>query len=229
MITSIRKMMVFIFALCFISSCSTSKNLNNTPGGQLAEIMEFWPGTYNNDKQIAAAEKQGKAVWRIDDSGEGGYLNIESHYIKLDLPEIGENVLYVEEYRDHQPNEIYRQRIYTLSVDKEAGMVKVKMWPFKDKKKYVGAWKNPAILANLTKEEISAYPDKCDLHVKKDGKVYDMYMNDKDCAFSDKYFNYQVRLSKNVFSYRDKIMVLSTDELVTTAADFAYHDLDRVR
>jgi len=220
--------MVFIFAFCIISSCSTTKNLNNTPEGQLAEIMKFWPGTYNNDKQVATAKKQGKAVWRLDDSGKGGYLNIESHYIKLDLPEIGENVLYVEEYRDHQPNETYRQRIYTLSVDKEAGMVKVKMWPFKDKKKYVGAWKNPAMLADLKVDEISAYPDKCDLLVKKDGKVYDMYMNGKDCAFGDKYFNYQVRLSKNVFSYRDKIMVLSTDELVSTAADFAYHDLNRI-
>ena len=228
MITLSKKILIFMMATCFLASCNISKNLISTPEGQLKEIMEWWPGKYNNDKQIAMAEKQGKAVWRIDDSGEGGYLNIESHYIKLDLPEIGEHVLYVEEYRDHQPEETYRQRIYTLSVDETAGIVKVKMWPFKDKKKYVGAWKNPSILANLKADEISAYPDKCDLHVKKDGKVYDMYMNGKDCAFGDKYFNYQVRLSKDVFSYRDKIMILSTDELVSTAADFAYHNLNRM-
>lgn len=211
--------------------CNVSKNVlkSDTPEGQLVEIMEWWPGTYNNDQQIAKVEKEGKTVWRIDDTGKGGYLNIESHYIQVDLPEIGKNVLYVEEYRDHQPEETYRQRIYTLSVDETSKIVKVKMWPFKDKKKYIGAWKNPLILANLKADEISAYPDKCDLLVKKDGEVYEMYMNGKDCAFGDKYFNYQVRLSKDIFSYRDKIMVLSTDELVSTAADFTYHNLNRVK
>ncbi len=200
---------------------------DNSAAAQIREIMTFWPGTYNNDKQIASAKDNGEAIWLLDDSGEGGYLQVQSHYIKLDKPEIGENVLYVEEYRDHDPAATYRQRIYTLAVD-SLGMVKVKMWPFKDKKKYIGAWNNPSILDSLKKDEISAYPDFCDMHVKKTADGYEMYMNDKDCAFGDKYFSYQVRLSANRFSYRDKITVLSTDSLLTTAADFKYHDLDRI-
>ena len=200
-----------------------------TKQAQLQEIMEIWPGTYSNTKQINTLQRQGQDIWRLDDSGKDGYLEIKSHYIKLNLPDIADHVLYVEEYRDNIPEETYRQRIYTLSIDPATEGIKVKMWPFKDKKKYVGAWKNISMLQDLSTEEISAYPDKCDLIVdRKEGKYY-MYMNGKDCAFGEKYFNYQVILSPNMFSFRDKITLIETDEIVSTAGDFQYHNLDRMK
>lgn len=229
---------IAIFAL--ISSCKdvkkaetqkgidTIEKVANTPEEQLAEIMNLWPGKYNNDKQIAEIINEGKDVWRFNGEGKGGYLEIESHYIKLDKPTIGNNVLYVEEYRSHQPDSTYRQRIYTLAID-STNTIRVKMWPFKDKKKYIGAWKNPAMLDSLTVEEISAFPAICDLIVQKEGDTYNMAMNGKDCAFGDRVFNYGVKLKENMFSYHDKITSLSTGETIETAANFAYHNLDRIK
>ncbi|MEP3208137.1 MAG: chromophore lyase CpcT/CpeT [Maribacter sp.] len=234
-----QKLMYALGLLVLLAACKEEKKTEapavaeevvkvaTTTKEQLAEIMEFWPGKFNNDNQIAKAKEDGEAVWMFDDTGEGGWLQVESHYIKVDNPAIGDNVLYVEEYRNHEPDSIYRQRIYTLDID-STETIRVKMWPFKDKKKYVGAWRNPAVLKNITVDEINAYPDKCDLIVKKDGDAYDMNMNGKDCAFGNKVFNYQVRLTKDVFAYRDKITLLDTGELVTTAADYAYHNLDRI-
>lgn len=210
------------------SSVSAEETIVQSTEEELNEIMSWWPGTFNNDKQIAEVLKEGKDVWRLDDSGENGYLQIQSHYIKLNKPEIGEHVLYVEEYRDHDPTATYRQRIYTLSID-STDMIKVKMWPFKDKKKYVGAWKNPSLLDSLSSEEISAYPSICDLHVTKEEGAYHMVMNDSDCTFGDKVFNYGLKLSSDMFSYRDKITQKSDGTVISTAADFSYHDLDRVK
>lgn len=225
-------------ALIFFTACKEVKKaevdtqeviekIPTTPEEQLAEIMKFWPGKYNNDKQIAAAKAAGEAVWQLDDTGKDGWLQIESHYIKIENPAIGENVLYVEEYRDHQPDSIYRQRIYTLDID-STQTIRVKMWPFKDKKKFVGAWKNPQMLDSLTVEEISAYPAICDLIVQKEGDAYNMNMNGNDCAFGNSVFNYQVKLTKDVFAYRDKITALDTGEIISTAAGYAYHNLDRI-
>lgn len=230
---------IILASLLFVASCKPSKNTvadiapveskkAQTIDDQLNEIMTWWPGTFNNDKQIAEVIKQGKDVWRIDDSGEDGYLHIQSHYIKLDKPGIGDHVLYVEEYRDHEPSETYRQRIYTLSID-STNMIKVKMWPFKDKKKYVGAWRDLSLLDNLSTEDISAYPSICDLHVTKVEDEYHMVMNGSDCSFGDKVFNYGLKLSKDMFSYRDKITQKSDGKVISTAAGFAYHDLDRVK
>ncbi|WP_350291547.1 CpcT/CpeT family chromophore lyase [uncultured Croceitalea sp.] len=196
---------------------------------QIDEIMNMWPGTYNNDKQIAEVESNGDKVWRLDDSGEDGWLHLQSHYIKLNAPTIGENVLYVEEYRDHDPSATYRQRIYTIAKDSLGEQIRVKMWPFKDKTKYVGAWENMSILDSLSVEEISAFPDICDLIVKNmDGK-YNMKMNGRDCTFGSKTFNYEVMLSEGMFSYRDKITDKETDSVISTAANYAYHNLDLIK
>ncbi len=235
------KIMVGALGICIlVLSCKEEKKTDTTEASnaaekmavtsqeQLAEIMNFWPGTYNNDKQIAEAKKAGQDVWLLDDTGKDGWLQIESHYVKINNPAIGEHVLYVEEYRDHQPDSTYRQRIYTLDID-STSTIRVKMWPFKDKKKYIGAWKDPSILDSLKLEEISAYPDKCDLIVQKEDDAYNMNMNGKDCAFGNSVFNYQVRLTKDVFAYRDKITKLDSGEIVSTAADYAYHNLDRIK
>lgn len=226
---------ILVFTLLLVmASCGEQKKKETveteaktlTLEQQMDEIMAMWPGTYNNDKQCAEAEAKGEAIWRLDDSGENGYLNVQSHYIKLDRPEIGKHVLYVEEYRDQQPDSIYRQRIYTISdID---SVIRVKMWPFKDKKKYVGAWKNPSMLDSLTTEEISAYPEICDLLVKQVDDKYNMKMNGKDCTFGTKTFNYEVMLSDGMFSYRDKITDKETDSVLTTAANYAFHDLNKI-
>ncbi len=238
--TTLKRAFFLIIFLALIGSCKEGQNKQEkkvvaevkkdavTPEDQLAEIMTMWPGTYNNDQQIAEVEKEGGKVWRFNDEGKGGYLELESHYIKLNKPTIGEHVLYVEEYRSHQPDSTYRQRIYTIGID-STNAIRVKMWPFKDKKKYVGAWRNPSVLDSLSVDEISAFPDICDLLVSKEGDAYEMVMNGKDCAFGDKVFNYQVRLSKELFSYRDKISSLETDETLETAANFAFHKLDRIK
>lgn len=111
----------------------------------LKQIMKWWPGTYSNDVQVAAVEERmGEEnftgeVWRIDDSGMGGYLNVTSHYARIDFPALGENVLYVEEYRDGDPRETYRQRIYKLSIDEEEQVIRVNLINFKDREKYIGA------------------------------------------------------------------------------------------
>lgn len=228
------KFLPTLFIQCCICSlllvsCKAQFGTITNLESQLNEIVKEWPGTYNNDIQIESIKKEGKDVWLIDDTGKNGYLHLQSHYIKIDKPEIGDHVLYVEEYRDHQPKETYRQRIYTLFIDKESNMIKVKMWPFKDKKKFVGAWNNPDLLKSITKEDVSAYPDFCDMHVKKVGNKYHMAFNGKDCAFGDKCFNYEVLLSKDMFSYRDKITELSSGKIISTAANFAYHNLNRIK
>lgn len=203
-----------------------NKKLEESAEDQIKHIMSIWPGTYNNDGQIRSAKEKGEAVWH-GDADNGGWLNVHSHYIALEKPEIGENLLYVEEYRDGNPKMTYRQRIYKLQVD-SSGIGRVVMCTFKDKEKYLGAYTDLSKLDSLTYEDIGAYPPKCDLIISKEGDTYHMVMNDKDCTFGDRYFNYEVTLKEGLFSYRDKIVQLSNDSLLTTAANFQFHHLDKI-
>lgn len=217
-------LMVSAFMMPVAANHATAQS----PEADLAAIMEMWPGTYNNNNQIDEAIANGDDVWRLDGSGEGGYLNITSHYARVDLPAFGENVLYVEEYRDGVPDATYRQRIYTLWVDEEEQVVRVRFWNFKDRQKYVGAWQELSRIAELSPDELSALPGICDLRAERKGENYYLPMRGKDCAFGEQYFNYQVILRPDAFWYRDKIVKLEGDTVSMTAADFAYHTLDKI-
>lgn len=224
------KAIIYLYLIIsLLSSCNgTKSDIEHEPTvpDHLNNIMDLWEGQFRNSQQIREISERGGAIWRIDDSGEGGFLDVTSHYIKLNRPDIGNHVLYVEEYRDGLPDETYRQRIYTIEMD-STETIRVKMWPFKDKKKYVGSWKDLTKLTDLKTEQISAYPDICDLIVEPTEEGYYMYMNGSDCTFGSKTFNYEVMLKEDVFSYRDKITD-AADGSVTSAGAFGYHHLNRV-
>ena len=200
----------------------------------LAQIMAWWPGSYNNDTQVAEVEaRMGEdnftgEVWRIDGSGMGGYLNVTSHYIRLDAPEIGENVLYVEEYRDGEPGETYRQRVYTLSVDEEEEVIRVNLANFKDREKYIGAYRDISMLDGITSDDLSPFPKICDLIAEQRGNRYHMRMRTNACAFGGQAFSYEAVINGNAFWFRDKIVRLEDDTIVMTMANFNFHKLDRV-
>ncbi|GAB5486945.1 MAG: hypothetical protein Pars2KO_05150 [Parasphingorhabdus sp.] len=193
----------------------------------LNTIMQWWNGDYNNDRQLAALAAAGKPIWRADDTGKGGHIEVTSHYRPISLPEFGDHVVYVEETKHGDPENIFRQRIYTLSID-DADQVRVKLWYFNDKKKYVGAWKDLSKLNGLTKKDMFPLQDDCDLLVKKQGDKYHMPMADKACVFGKNYFSYQVLLGKNSFWFRDKINAVADDSVVSMAGDYTYHELDKI-
>lgn len=196
---------------------------------QINEIMSWWQGDYNNSAQINQLVSDGKAVWREDGSGKGGHIEVTSHYRPVELPQFGENVIYVEETKHGDPGNIFRQRIYTLSPDTDTGIVRVKLWNFKDKEKYVGAWQDLAKISNLMPDEMFPLPDKCDLLVQRQDDKYHMPMKNRDCAFGENYFNYQVLLGPDSFWFRDKIVRLSDDEIIETAGGFTYHQLEKLK
>lgn len=193
----------------------------------LATIMSWWDGDYDNDDQIRALLKDGKPVWRVDGSGKGGHIEVTSHYRPIDLPAFGPHVIYVEETKHGDPDNLFRQRIYTLSIDEGLGAIRVKLWYFKDKKKYVGAWRDLGRLDDLTPDTMSPLPDSCDLIVEQQGDKFHMPMQDRDCAFGERYFNYQVLLGRNSFWFRDKIVRLEDDVVLETAGGFTYHQLTK--
>ena len=200
----------------------------------LAQIMKWWPGVYNNDKQVAEVEaRMGEnnftgEVWRLDGTGMGGYLNITSHYIRLDNPALGDNVLYVEEYRDGQPEVTYRQRIYILSIDEEEDVIRVNLANFKDREKYIGAYKDISMLDGITEDDLAPFPDICDLIVEQRGNRYHMPMRTNACAFGGQAFSYEAVITGDAVWFRDKIVRLDDDTVVMTMANFNFHKSDRV-
>jgi hypothetical protein len=209
--------------LLLVGGCATGTASTN----DIATIMQWWNGDYDNDAQIKGLMAADKPVWRADGSGEGGHIAVTSHYRRINLPAFGDNVIYVEETKHNDPDNLFRQRIYTLSQPDSDGPVRVKLWYFKDKEGYIGAWKNLSMLDKLTPEQMSPLPDNCDLLVTRVGRKYHMPMTDGACVFGTRSFNYQVLLGRDSFWFRDKIVDVESGETLETAGAFTYHELAR--
>ncbi|MGJ8563077.1 MAG: chromophore lyase CpcT/CpeT [Alphaproteobacteria bacterium] len=201
---------------------------------QMADaIMEMWNGDYNNDIQIAALREDGVPIWREgqeeNEFGEtfGGFLPVNSHYRVVDIPAFGERVLYLEEFTFK--NNPYRQRLYTVTYDAEAETTRVKLWYFKDKTRYKGAWKDLSAVKLLKPSDMSPLPDNCDMYVTQTGNGrLQMKMPKNQCKFGDSIFDYQVSLSSDSFWFRDRIVDSNTQLVKVTAGSFAYHKLDKI-
>lgn len=222
--------------LVALVAMNIQSNAQETSNDGLVEVMMWWNGTYNNDVQIKQLTEQGRPVWRAPENEDdekqrfGGNIEVTSHYRKVVLPDFGDNVLYVEETKHGDPSAMFRQRIYTLWQDEETGAVKLKLWYFKDREKYVGAYKDLSMIANITPDEFSPLPDNCDMtsHKHDDGK-YHLTMPAKACVFGESYFDYQVIIGPDTFSFRDRIVRVKDDHVLSSAGNFSFHALDKIK
>lgn len=209
-----------------ITSCAS---MPASPMNDISQIMSWWSGDYNNDAQLAKLTAAGKPIWRADDTGEGGHIEVTSHYRPIALPAFGANVIYVEETKHGDPDAMFRQRIYTLGQASEDDPIRVKMYYFNDKEKYVGAYKDLSLLADLTPDDMFELKDECDLIVEKQDDKYHMPMVKDACIFGERAFNYQVLIGQNSFWFRDKISDINGVKPTESAGNFTYHELDKLK
>lgn len=190
-------------------------------------VMQLWQGDFDNREQIQFDADIGKK-----DMATGGHLRVHSAVRKVDLPQFGKNVLYVEEYKNNDPTSIFRQRIYVLEADKDEKAIRVTMHFFKDRKKWLGAHDNQAVLKDITTKDTSALAG-CEVFIRRDVDAFQGGMKSKTCVFGEEgkksYSDYQVRLEKSNYWFRDRIMDFATDQPREQVADFSWHVLERAR
>ena len=188
--------------------------------GHLRLMMEWWPGEYDNHEQIVRQSGGGISVHVYEP-----IFRIHSHYIRLDLPELGENVLYVEEYLNDDPSNISRIQVYTLSVDETEQAVKVKLHAFKDgHEDMIGARMDPEQLAAIEADDLRVFSDPCDVYMRFEGGQFRGGMKRESCG-DESWFEYQVVLGPNHHWTRDRLISRATGEVTwdqTEGANYAW-------
>jgi len=223
-------LLALISSIAF-SACTSTPKSDVSSLSDISNIVEWWEGDFDNNKQIDNLKFDGAPVWQKDIEGQklGGHLPVTAYYRRIDLPEFGETVIYVEEKTFGPEGNPYRQRLYTLTHDEASDAISVKMWSFKDKKKYLGAWKNLNLVAKVTPEDMSPLPDNCDLEITRlEDLRYHMKMPKGACVFGSKLFDYQVVLGPNSYWFRDRIANSETGVVESTAGGFTYHQLSKM-
>lgn len=194
---------------------------------EIRYLAEVLPGRYDNSEQLSFDASVGKT-----DMENGGHLRVHSQIRRVELPQFGEYVFYVEEYKHNDPTDIFRQRLYTLQVDAGENALRLTLHFFRDGKTYLGAHDDPALLDSLDVDGVMAL-EGCDVFIRRDTDWFAGAMKTKTCLFGDgdnrRYSDYQLRVSKQQYWFRDRILSAVTDEPLEEVADFSWHQLERAR
>ncbi len=87
---------------------------------QLVQLMQWWPGEYDNHEQIVRQSGGG-----LSPPTDRPFHRVHSRYERVSGSPLGEHVISVIDYRDDDPNRVLRARTYAISVDKAAGALHV--------------------------------------------------------------------------------------------------------
>ena len=194
---------------------------------ELEYLVAMWPGDYDNREQLAFDASVGKK-----DMDSGGHLRVHSQIRRVDVPALGDYVLYVEEYKHNDPTSIFRQRLYVLSADEAEKAIRIKLMFFKDGKSVLGAHNDPAALTGLNSNDVSSL-EGCDVFVRRDGDWLAGRMKPKACVFGEgdkrRYSDYQLRVTAGQYWFRDRILDAATDAVMEQVAEFGWHQLEQAR
>lgn len=205
---------IFLSISVFAASAEAQTFTKGELEGHLRLIMQWWPGEYDNHEQLVRRSGGGISVHQYEP-----VFRVHSHYVELDLPDLGENVLYVEEYLNADPKNIERIRVYSLSVDEAEQAVKVKLYAFKDgHDNFIGARLDPERLNKIKVSDLRAFSDPCDVYMRFEGGQFNGGMKRESCG-GDDWFEYQVIVGPDYNWTRDRRINIETGEVTWEQAE----------
>jgi hypothetical protein len=168
---------------------------------QLKLLMEWWPGRYDNNEQIV--RQSGGGLAKATDTP---MYRLHSIFQRVAMPEIGDNVLYLAEYKNNNPADIARVRLYRLTVDEKEQAIRVKLYTPLDTKALLADHRDLAKVAALKMADLRAFRDVCDVLLRWEGGQFRGGMAEKSCNVTEdkEWFQYQVIVGPRHYWVRDR-------------------------
>lgn len=214
--------LILQFLLIFALTVSAKPDLKK----DLALMMQWFEGRFDNFAQTQE-EKESKA--------EFPHEHIHSIFARVNLPQLGENVFYVQQYMDGDEAKVYRQRLYIFTPDKKENAVKLTIYAFDDEKKYRNAHLDPSKLKDLTFANLKT-PPGCEVYwrLNKSGDKFEGTMKPNACKVFSQRLNKNIIITDDLFLTKDEIWI--NDQARDEQGNYVFgnkanihHKLKRVR
>jgi len=135
-------------------------------------FLEWFPGEYDNHEQH----------WQDKiDKVEQVHEHIHHLFVPVYAPNIGEHTFFVKQYMDGDPDNVYRQRFYSFSLDEAEQAIRLDIYSFNDEAAYADAHLRPDIFAGLMPGELSDRPG-CEVYWKLRSDYFHGYMKENACS-----------------------------------------------
>jgi hypothetical protein len=209
----------FLFVISAVIS-SSAQNLK----ADMTLMMKWFEGRFDNFAQTVE-ERESKA--------EFPHERIHSIFAGVQLPAFGENVFYVQQFMDGDPGKIYRQRLYSFTINKKESAIELKIFTFPDEKAVMNAHLAPSKLKGLTIDKMES-PAGCEVYWKRDGDKFAGTMKPNACKVVSKRSGKTLIISDDLFLSKDYIWI--NDQARDDKGNYVFgnksgvhHKLNRVR
>lgn len=141
-------------------------------------LTKWFEGSFDNEEQVWFHYRSGAE----DEKPE----RLHAIHLRLDLPQFGEHVFYVEEYKDNDPTQLVRQRFVTFEADPEANAIRMQQGFFRKGDKYLGKYDDPDAFSKVKPKDIFFMKDiaadnQCDVFWRRVADHYEGKMIEKGC------------------------------------------------
>ncbi len=201
--------------LCSLCSTGLSQALHERPVDPYARdlliLTDWFEGEFDNEAQLWLQADPRSKTPETD-----RHPRVHTMHRRLDLPEFGQHVFYVEEYRDNDPAEVIRQRFVVFSSGGAKGKIRMRQGFFRDAKSALGAQYEPERLADLQKDDVF-FLDACDVYWERVANQYEGQMAPKACVFGEgdkrRYSVHDMVLSEDKYWRVDMTRLVSNDQI----------------
>ena len=145
----------------------------------LVQLVGFFEGEFDNDSQLWF---EGRRGWSGNE--EEKHIRIHATHTKIDAPDIGDNVFYVEEFIEGDPAKISRQRVVNFRSDIDKGGVVMELYFLNEPNKFINAQDSMDVFGDIGQDDLFGL-DGCNVVFKREADQFIGSMEDKMCQFGE--------------------------------------------
>ncbi len=218
-------------ALLTLPTLATADDNSNRHARDLRILAEWFEGEFDNEEQRWFENDPRSKV-----PEEEREIRVHTAHVRIDMPELGDHVFYVEEYRDNDPTKVFRQRLVTLNARAGAPTIEMRQGFLDNAKELIGAARDPEKLAGLTADAVKFMKDldptsDCTVHWRRVGSQFHGAMGPKKCVFGEgerrRYSIHNLVLAEDYYWREDGSYYLASDEHAAGSRRGAYTQMRR--
>lgn len=172
-------------------------------------LTDWFEGDFDNEEQRWFHARNGG-------EGEPAHVRMHASHKRIDLPNIGDHVFYIQHHINDDPTDVARQRIGVFISEPGMQAIRMKQGFFKDNDRVLNAHLDPSKMEGLTEDDIF-FIEGCDIYWRRDADQYVANMGPKECVFGEgelrRYSVHRWTLSETKLWLVDSSFLISDDSL----------------
>lgn len=194
-------------------------------GGDVDLLARWWPGIYDTSEQLVLG-RGGEGA-----RAEGSELRVRTIVARIEVPWLGDHVLYTEEFLHDEPERLRRQVLLRLAPNPGGG-VRVRQYTLRDALERSHLHRSPRRIAALRLDDLEAIAG-CDLVLRLEvtqfvGGTEGNACRD-DAAGEARYIDYRLLVGEDLYWYRKRRYRIAGNELESEIAGFTWFPLYQAR